>query len=163
MRQPRFINRLTSRSASCSASRTDPSADQGFSLVEIVIAMLLFALLAVGILPLLVSVTHLTVGNSESVRGKAAVQQKLASIQRYYPTDASVQVEASRPVGQTRNCSALPTNVAPLKETLGDLTVTTAAGACPTVFPGTVSVNVTVTNSSQVKVASANTSVRVTQ
>lgn len=135
----------------------------GFSLVEIVIAMLLFALVAVGILPLLVSVTQLTVGNSESVRGKAAVQQKLASIQRYYPTDASVQVEASRPVGQTRNCSALPTNVAPLKETVGDLTVTTAAGACPTVFPGTVSVNVTVTNSSQVKVASANTSVRVTQ
>lgn len=137
--------------------------DNGFSLVEIVIAMLLFALLAVGILPLLVSVTQLTVGNSESVRGKAAVQQKLASIQRYYPTDASVQVEASRPVGQTRDCIALPTNVAPLKETLGDLTVTTAAGACPTVFPGTVSVNVTVTNSSQVKVASANTSVRVTQ
>lgn len=137
--------------------------EDGFSLVEIVIAMLLFALLAVGVLPLLVSVTQLTVGNSESVRGKAAVQQKLASIQRYYPTDASVQVEASRPVGQTRNCSALPTNVAPLKETVGDLTVTTAAGACPTVFPGTVSVNVTVTNSSQVKVASANTSVRVTQ
>ncbi|MCA0346655.1 MAG: type II secretion system GspH family protein [Actinobacteria bacterium] len=144
-------------------SRQEERDDGGFSLVEIVIAMLLFALLAVGILPLLVSVTQLTVGNSESVRGKAAVQQKLASIQRYYPTDASVQVEASRPVGQTRNCSALPTNVAPLKETVGDLTVTTAAGACPTVFPGTVSVNVTVTNSSQVKVASANTSVRVTQ
>ena len=137
--------------------------DFGFSLVEVVVAMLLFAVVAVAVLPLIMSVTQLTVSNSESVRGKAAVQQKLASIQRYYPTDASVQVEASRPVGQTRNCSALPTNVAPLKETVGDLTVTTAAGACPTAFPGTVSVNVTVTNSSQVKVASANTSVRVTQ
>lgn len=137
--------------------------EQGFSLVEIVIAMLLFALLAVGILPLLVSVTQLTVGNSESVRGKAAVQQKLASIQRYYPTDPSVQVEASRPIGQTRNCSALPTSAAPLKEMVGDLTVTTTAGPCPTAFPATVSVNVTVTNSSQAAVASVNTSVRVTQ
>ena len=136
---------------------------QGFSLVEIVIAMLLFALLAVGVLPLLMSVTQLTVSNSESVRGKAAVQQKLSSIQRYYPTDPSVRVETSWPVGQTRDCSALPTTAAPLEETVGDLTVTTAAGSCPSVFPATVSVNVTVTNSSQVKVASANTSVRVTQ
>lgn len=141
----------------------EQQSEQGFSLVEIVIAMLLFALLAVGVLPLLISVTQLTVGNSESVRGKAAVQQKLASIQRYYPTDPSVQVEASLPVGQTRNCSALPTTAAPLKETIGDLTVTTAAGTCPTVFPATVSVHVTVTNSGNVKVASANTSVRVTQ
>lgn len=137
--------------------------EQGFSLVEIVIAMLLFALLAVGVLPLLVNVTQLTVSNSESVRGKAAVQQKLASIQRYYPTDMSVQVEASRPVGQTRNCSALPPIAAPLKETVGDLTVTTVAGTCPSAFPATVSITVTVTNSGNVKVASANTSVRVTQ
>lgn len=137
--------------------------EHGFSLVEIVIAMLLFALLAVGILPLLVSVTQLTVGNSESVRAKAAVQQKLSSIQRYYPTDPSARVEASLPVGQTRNCSALPTSAAPLKEMVGDLTVTTTAGPCPTAFPATVSVNVTVTNSSQAAVASVNTSVRVTQ
>lgn len=137
--------------------------DAGFSLVEIVIAMLLFALLAVGVLPLLVSVTQLTVGNSESVRGKAAVQQKLSSIQRYYPTDTTVKVEPSRPVGQTRNCSALPSAVAPLTETVGDLTVKTIAGTCPTVFPDTVSLKVTVTNASGTVVAEANTSVRVTQ
>ena len=118
------------------------NADQGFSLVEIVVAMLLFAVIALGVLPLLISGTQLTVSNSESVRGKAAVQQKLSAIQRYYPTDQTVQVETSRPVGQTRDCSALPTAAAPLKETVGDLTVTTVAGACPTAFPATVPVQV---------------------
>ncbi len=137
--------------------------EQGFSLVEIVVAMLLFAVIALGVLPLLISGTQLTVSNSESVRGKAAVQQKLSAIQRYYPTDQTVQVETSRPVGQTRDCSALPTAAAPLKETVGDLTVTTVAGACPTAFPATVPVQVTVTNRGETVVALANTSVRVTQ
>lgn len=137
--------------------------EQGFSLVEIVVAMLLFAVIALGVLPLLISGTQLTVSNSESVRGKAAVQQKLSAIQRYYPTDPTLQVEASRPVGQTRDCSALPTAAAPLKETVGDLTITTAAGACPVVFPATVPVRVTVTNKGETVVALVNTSVRVTQ
>lgn len=137
--------------------------EDGFSLVEIVVAMLLFALLAVGVLPLLLSVTQLTVGNSESVRGKAAVQQKLSAIQRYYPTDSTVQVESSRPVGQTRDCSALPTTAAPLREIVGDLTVVTAAGPCPTSFPNTVSLRITVKNGAEVLVAEANSSVRVTQ
>ena len=136
--------------------------DSGFSLVEIVIAMLLFAVIAVGLLPLIFGVTQVTVQNSESVRGKAVIQQKLSQIQASYPTDPAVSV-GSRPPGQTDDCVALlglPDEVIE-----GGLTLSTTAGPCPAagVYPGTVAVEITVTNGSGDTVASAYSSVRVTQ
>ncbi|MBN9613900.1 MAG: hypothetical protein J0H64_10705, partial [Actinobacteria bacterium] len=75
--------------------------------MEIVISMMLFAFLAVAILPLIIGVTNITVKNSGSLSAKAVMQQKIAAIQRYYPTNTTIQVD-SRPVGQTRNCADLP-------------------------------------------------------
>lgn len=143
-----------------SVFRRGPSQD-GFSLVEIVIAMLLFALVAVAVLPLIISVTQLTVSNSESVRAKALVQQKLASIQRDYPTNPAA--------GLTLNCASLRANVssasyAPADGAINGLTLTTTAGACPSAGrPGVISLRFHVTNAGGGTVADVHTSVRVTQ
>lgn len=52
--------------------------------------MMLFAVIAVGILPLTMSVTRLLVLNSDVVRAKSAIQQELATLQASYPTDPAV-------------------------------------------------------------------------
>lgn len=138
--------------------------DRGFSLVEIVIAMLLLAVVAVAILPLIIGVTQLTVTNSDSVRAKALVQQKLASIQSDYPTNPSAQV-VGLDVGLTRACADLvvgASDYAPSDSSITDFTLQTTTDACPAGFPATVPVHVKVLKGGTV-VAEAHTSVRVTQ
>lgn len=123
--------------------------------------MLLFAVVAVAVLPLILSVTQLTVSNSESVRAKALVQQKLASIQRDYPTNPAA--------GLTLNCANLRANVSsatylPADGNNDGLTLATTAGTCPSAGrPGVVSLRLLVTNAGGKTVADVHTSVRVTQ
>lgn len=146
-----------------STRRPGTPHDLGFSLVEVVIAMVLFAFLAVAILPLLMNVTKITVQNSELVRAKSATQHKIASLQRDYPSNTSVQVDASLPAGQTRACAALPQG-AGTEEDLGKgLTLVTYAEACPAAFPGTVAVHTSVRNASGDTLTAMHTSLRVTQ
>ena len=55
--------------------------DSGMSLVEIVIAMLLFGLLAIGVLPLMWGITQSSVHNRELLTATTFAKDKVAAIQ----------------------------------------------------------------------------------
>lgn len=145
------------------ASGSNPvhRGQDGFSLVEVVVAMMLFAVIAVGILPLIMGVTQLTVLNSDVVRAKAGIQQKLSTLQAAYPTDPAIPV-AGKPAGKTNDCAAvLGSNQETIDSTL---TLHTKSDAtCPSVYPGTLAFKFTVVDASGNVVATSYSSVRVTQ
>lgn len=134
--------------------------ETGFSLVEVTIAVVLFALIAAALLPLLVGVTQTTVLNGEIVRARSVVQQQIAEIEASYPSDPTTQVDASLPIGATRNCADLPRSTT---ETIEGLSVSKQTEECPTIFPATVSMHISVSNADGKQLTSVHTSFRVTQ
>lgn len=160
MRYPR-IKSSSSWLAQLRGSSESDSA--GFSLVEVVVAMVLFSFLAVALLPLLVSVTSSTVVNRDVVRARAAIQQQLAVYERDYPLDDSVSSNSTDAPGPTKDCAALPVN-APFEEQIdSELTLVVNADPCPMAFPNSVSVHLEVFNSAGENLASMYSSLRVTQ
>lgn len=102
--------------------------DDGFGLVEIVVAMLVLAILSLALLPLLVN-------GLKSSRANAT----MATAAQYMDAefDAAQSITA---------CGSVPTTTVARSDSRGTaLTVTRTRGACPTSYPGTVSYSVTVT------------------
>lgn len=116
--------------------------DRGFSLVEVVVTMFLIALMAVGILPLILGLTQSSVGNKTLLAATALANGELAKLQASFPTDPSVS---------STSCLALRSlqTVAPAAPSSTDpangLDAWVTVGTCPTTFPASVPVRVTVT------------------
>lgn len=115
------------------------TTDEGFTLVEVLIAMLLLAILALAILPSLVGILKASVRNVNVATATQMVNQNL--------TDA-------RTIGTT--CAAIQSYGAAVVSTVTDtrgvtFSTTRTVSACPTTYPATVKVSVTVmsTNSLQ--------------
>ncbi|WP_298942947.1 prepilin-type N-terminal cleavage/methylation domain-containing protein [uncultured Microbacterium sp.] len=71
--------------------------DEGFSLVEVLIAMFLFAVISLAVLPLLISAVSLSVVNRDVVSATALANDRVAQLRESFPTAAD----------STRTCAAL--------------------------------------------------------
>jgi len=115
--------------------------DDGFSLVEVIIAMFLFGVLSLAVLPLLIGVTIRSVENRELLSATAFANERIASIQAAYP---------STPGTATTSCATLRTlgSATPAVDAASGFTATITVGTCPTSFPASIPVVVTVTRGS---------------
>lgn len=113
--------------------------EDGFSVVEVVIAMFLLAVLALAVLPLVIGATRVSVSNRDLVGATAFANAQLAPIRAAFPND---------PVSPT-TCSSLRSRAATdVTDPAGTgLEADIVVGTCPATYPGTVSVTVTVRDS----------------
>jgi type II secretory pathway pseudopilin PulG len=129
----------------------------GLSIVELIIAMFLLAVVALALLPLLVGVTRTTATNKELVAATSLANAQVAAIRAQYPNDSS-----------TSACGALAQSIVHLKTgadaagiTLASpqplvagipgpagsgLTARVSTSTCPAAMPGTVTMTVVVTD-----------------
>ena len=109
---------------------------EGFSIVEIVIAMFLLMVLALAVLPLIVGATRVSVSNRDLVAATTFANGQLASITAAFPND---------PAAPT-SCASLRGRVAAdVADTAGTgLTADISVGSCPAAYPGVVLVTVVV-------------------
>ena len=117
-------------SASLSGARPN---DEGISLIEVIVAMMLLAILAVAFLPVLIQGLQTAAVNSTRATASQLV---------------NLQIETAR--SQGGDCSLITdlefAAVSNVVDKRGVTLVTTRdAGLCPGVFPGTLSYSVTVT------------------
>ncbi len=78
--------------------------DDGFSLVEVLIAMFLLSMLSLAVLPLLITATAVSIDNRDSVQTTALADAHLSTIRAQFP---------AQPVTETK-CADLHTAVARL-------------------------------------------------
>jgi prepilin-type N-terminal cleavage/methylation domain-containing protein len=113
--------------------------EKGFSIVEVIIAMFLLAVIALAILPLIIGATRVSVGNRDLVAATAFANAQLAPVKAAFPNDPPSPTSC----GVLRSTFAR-TNVA---DTAGTgLTADVNVGACPAAYPGTVTVIVRVSD-----------------
>lgn len=116
-----------------SALPTSKSTDEGISLVEVVIAMMLLAILAISFLPVLIQGLQ-----TAAVNATRATANQLVNLQM-----ETAQAQG----GDCSNVVALETaTVSPVVDRRGVTLITVRdAGTCPGAYPGTISYAVTVT------------------
>jgi prepilin-type N-terminal cleavage/methylation domain-containing protein len=115
------------------ASGVSRDGDDGFSLVEVLVALFLLAVLATSFLPLLVTTIQTTLSNA-----KLATATQLASRQ----LDALRAIEPYCDVVSAFDDTPVPA-VADKRGAI--FQATRVVGACPTVYPGLIDVTVAVT------------------
>lgn len=127
--------------------------DDGFSLVEVIIAMFLFGLLSLAVLPLLIGVTLRSAENREQLSATAYANERMASIQATYP---------STPGTTTTSCAALRAlgTALPTVDSASGFRATVSVGTCPATFPASIPVTVTVTKGTKT-LSAVTTRVRV--
>lgn len=109
------------------SSRRTRDTDDGFGLIEVVVAMLLFAVIAMAMLPLVEQATRLSAGNRDAVSANAVASAELAAIRAKYPD------------GDPNACSIVD-DVTPST----DAFEVTIRVVCPTSYPGVATVVVSV-------------------
>lgn len=107
----------------------------GFSLVEIVIAMFLLALMAMAVLPLLIGTVTASVTNRSMVAATTFANATLESIRAEFPTDGE------------SSCAAVRDKAVDADDPAGTglrATITVTPEECPTALPDTLTVTVEV-------------------
>lgn len=107
------------------------------SLIEVVIAMLLLAIMAMAVVPLLIVPVKASLANRSTIAATAFANATLESLRAEFPLDG----ESSCTTVRERENPALPDPAGT------SLKANVTAGACPTDLPGTVTVTVQVTDS----------------
>lgn len=115
-------------------------SDEGFSILEVVVAMFLLAILALAILPLMISATRTSASNKSLVSATSYASSQLAPIRAAFPSAST----------GTTSCASLRTTYA--KTGIADisgsgLSADVSIAACPTAtadFPSAVAVTITV-------------------
>ena len=127
--------RSANQSAMTSPAPEAGSAEAGIGLIEIVVSMFLIALLAMAFLPLLIQSLKATTTNTSASIATQLVGQQLEQLRTVTTTCAAVT-------------TFLATDPAPVSDDRGViLTIDRQlVGACPTTYPGTVKVRVSVTS-----------------
>lgn len=106
--------------------------EDGFSLVEVIIAMFLLAVLSLAVLPLLIAGTRLSVDNRDTVEATAFADAHLSALRAQFPAQPAT----------TTTCAQLRTAAATLVDsapgTLPNITLpagftrTVTVASCPT-------------------------------
>lgn len=119
---------MTSRSRS--PERSDREA--GVSLVEIVVAMFLFAVMSVAILPLMIGAVQASATNRDLVAANSLANAQLATLQIAFPNSA-----------QNQCSSVLATAASGIPDpSKSGAMASISFGTCPSSYPATVSVTV---------------------
>jgi type II secretory pathway pseudopilin PulG len=129
-------------------SRERSQRDEGFGLAEIVVAMLLLAIIAAAFLPVLATTVVQSARNVTLTTATQMVNDQLERARGQAATCAALQAYAGETVLDIVDSRAVP------------LRTTRTVGACPSTYPGTISVTATVTRtdgSGPTVVASAKT------
>lgn len=114
--------------------------DEGFGLVEVIVAMFLLAVLAIAFLPILIN-------------GLKTSQRTATTATATQIMDA--QFDAAQSVTA---CGSIATSTLSPTDSRGTaLTVTRTRGACPTTYPGTVSYTVSVSITATASVVASGT------
>lgn len=116
-----------------SGGREGRPVESGFSMIEIVVAMFVLAVMSIGLLPLILGAIKTSVSNRQMV---AATTLAGASLD-----------DARRAAASSPSCAALTnwrTGLVTGTPTADGSIVEATVGACPTSFPGTVLVSVRV-------------------
>ena len=111
---------------------TAAEREHGFSLVEILVAMFILALVATSLAPMLVSALKQTANNAIDTQATHLVSVQMDAVRAQTATCAALTAYAS---------SSLPAAATGEGVTL---TVTRQLGACPATYPGTASFTVSV-------------------
>ncbi len=113
----------------------DDVGDGGFSIVELIIAMFLLAVLALALLPLLVGATRTSSVNKSLVASTTFANAQLAPIRAAFSNDST-----------TSSCANLGTyaKTGTVDTSGSGLQADVLVGACPAAYPGTVTVSVKV-------------------
>ncbi len=121
-------------------------SEQGFTIIEAVIAMFLLMIVAVGVLPILTQSLIQSVNNAELVTATSLANQAIE--------DERAQTTCSALTALDQSVTARPNVI---------LRTVRTVDACPTHFPSTVRITVTVTDTARgVLEASAGTLIFVT-
>ncbi len=121
--------------ASCSKTTTPiRDSESGMSLVEVVIAMFILAVMSSAVLPLLIGGIQVSAVNQDVVAANALANSQLAQLQASFPNSAE------------NSCSAVAAKAANgIADPSGSGSVATiVVGECPNSYPGVVDVTVTV-------------------
>ncbi|GAA1702064.1 hypothetical protein GCM10009808_20020 [Microbacterium sediminicola] len=113
------------------SSRTS-DLDEGFGLVEVVVSMMLFAILAMAILPLALRATLLSGENRDAVGANALASGTLAEIRGTFPDEGANSCTAVTGIEATRVADTADTG----------LVVDTSVESCPGVYPAALTVTV---------------------
>lgn len=114
------------------AGISDP--DDGIGLVEVVIAMLLFAVIAMAILPLALQATKLSAGNRDAVAAQSFASGELAAVRARFPDEAANSCAEVRSTARTGAPDAAASG----------LVADTAVDSCPGTYPAALTVTVAV-------------------
>ncbi|MBN9185008.1 prepilin-type N-terminal cleavage/methylation domain-containing protein [Microbacterium sp.] len=115
-------------------------SDEGFSIVEVVIAMFLLAILALAVIPVMITATRNSVTNKSLVSATSYASSQLAPIRAAFPNAST----------GTTSCATLRSTYAKtgIIDTSGSgLSADVAIAACPTAtadYPAAVAVTITV-------------------
>lgn len=104
----------------------------GVSLVEIVVAMFLFAVMSVAILPLLIGAVQASATNRDLVAASSLANGRLAMLQDSFSN------------GKPNSCAAVTAATATgiVDPSLSGATASITVGSCPSSYPATVTVTV---------------------
>jgi type II secretory pathway pseudopilin PulG len=101
------------------------------SLVEIVVAMFLFAVMSVAVLPLMIGAVQASVANRDLVAANSLANAQLATLQTAFPNSAE------------NSCAAVLNKAASgTTDPSWGGTTSITVGACPGTYPATVTVSV---------------------
>jgi type II secretory pathway pseudopilin PulG len=120
---------VASNSESCGQPR---GTQAGVSLVEIVVAMFLLALMSVAVLPLMVGAVQASAANRDLLAATTLANARLATLQAAFPNSA------------VNSCAAVAATAATaVADPSGSgATASISFGACPISYPATVTVTV---------------------
>jgi prepilin-type N-terminal cleavage/methylation domain-containing protein len=142
---------------SIAVSARSRANDEGFTLIEIVVAMFILALVAVALLPLLINGTKQAAQSAAVASATQIVNAQLSYARAAGPTCSAILTAASPAVGNKSSYRGVPLQLA------------YSVGACPTTpaptatTPGTIQVTATVTRTDTGKtLATATTLIYVT-
>ena len=114
---------------------------EGFSIVEVIIAMFLLMVLALAVLPLIVGATTVSVSNRDLVAATTFANGQLASITADFPNDPATPTSCASLQGRAGS---------DILDTAGTgLTADVSVGSCPAAYPGVVLVTVVVEDSTE--------------
>jgi prepilin-type N-terminal cleavage/methylation domain-containing protein len=117
----------------------DRSTDEGFTLIEVVVAMLLMAILALALLPSLIGILKASVRNVSVATATQFVNRNLVDARTVGTTCTGIQAFGAAVIG-------------PLTDDRGvTFSTTRTVGPCPAIYPGTGKVTVTVMSSNSLQ------------
>lgn len=135
-------------------SRVLLPSDTGFSLIEVVVAIVVLVAMSLGLLPLLIGSVKISAVNRDLVSASSYAHSRVSELRDAFPDAADTSCAAVTARETTNDVDPAGTG---LKSDIG-------VASCPAVYPGVVTVTVVVRNSmSASSLVTLNTQIVVTQ